>query len=50
MMFVVALEANKKKDYQIDTLRAGLAAGSSAPVVLIRQLLRECNVKTMTIT
>lgn len=48
-MFVAELEANKKKRYRIESLRAGLAAGSSVPVALMRQLSYEFGVKNMTI-
>lgn len=37
-MFVAMLEANKRKRYPIRTVRTGLAAGSSVPAVLMRQL------------
>lgn len=48
-MFIAELEANKIKKYKIDSLRAGMAAGSSVPASLMRQLSREFGVKTMMI-
>jgi mevalonyl-CoA ligase len=48
-MFIAMLEANKKKRYKIDTVRTGLAAGSSVPAVLMKQLRREFGVEDMLI-
>lgn len=48
-MFVAMLEANKRKGYQIETVRTGLAAGSSVPAVLMRQLATELGIKGMLI-
>lgn len=48
-MFVAMLETNKQKGYQINTVRTGLAAGSSVPAVLMRQLNAEFGIQGMLI-
>lgn len=48
-MFVAMIEANKEKRYRTDTVRTGLAAGSSVPAVLMKHLEREFGVKDMLI-
>lgn len=48
-MFIAELEANKTKQYKINSVRTGLAAGSSVPVALMRQLSHGFGVKNMMI-
>ena len=48
-MFVAILEANKRKNYTIKTVRTGLAAGSSVSAVLMKQLDDRLGIKGMLI-
>lgn len=48
-MFITILEANQIKKYPINTIRTGLAAGSSVPAALMRQLKSELGVEGMLI-
>lgn len=48
-MFVAELEANKKKQYKINSVRTGLAAGSAVPLALMQQLEAQMGVKGMLI-
>ncbi|KIX04370.1 uncharacterized protein Z518_05238 [Rhinocladiella mackenziei CBS 650.93] len=48
-MFIAEIEANKKKKYKISSVRTGLAAGSSVPPALMRQLKQEFGVQGMLI-
>lgn len=48
-MFVALMEVNEKKKLKIDTLRAGLAAGSAVPVVLMNQLREKFGIEDMMI-
>jgi mevalonyl-CoA ligase len=48
-MFVAILEANRRKQYPINTIRTGLAAGASVPAHLMTQLKVELGVPSMLI-
>ena len=48
-MFVAMLEACEKKNFTINTLRTGLAAGAAIPVALMGQLREKLGVKAMLI-
>ncbi|KAH8691356.1 long-chain fatty-acid-CoA ligase [Talaromyces proteolyticus] len=48
-MFVAELEANRRKNISITTVRTGLAAGSPVPMVIMKQLEEEMNIRSMLI-
>lgn len=48
-MFLAELEANKRKQYKIATVRMGLAAGSPVPMTLMQQLEIQMGIKDILI-
>ena len=44
-MFLAELDENKKRKRNLNSLRTGLAAGSSVPLALMNRLEKEMNVK-----
>jgi acyl-CoA synthetase (AMP-forming)/AMP-acid ligase II len=48
-MFIAELEANQTQKYAINTLRKGLAAGSTVPLALMTKLKEQMGIETMLI-